>query len=203
MVTAAEGIDIPTYSSTNGCMSRDHWEALKNAVLHVPGVWFVVLTQGQHAHIPPVHVHAVINNTFCLSMNSTGEEAARPKNLPKALSCYATLLQLSEADDMRVFIQGTIKLGPGLTVIYQRAVENMCVTEESSYEERGVMGMWAGEMIAALYSIMHARAQMKVSFIMPGFSNDSIRKKARALNVAMGWTTKDKPTKRSLQGERL
>ena len=71
----------------------------------------------------------------------------------------------------------------------------MCVTEGSSDEERGVMGTWAGGMIEALYSIMHARAQMQVSFIMPGFSNESIYKKARALKVAMGWTSKDKPRK--------
>eukprot|EP00884_Botryococcus_braunii_P016698 jgi/Botrbrau1/3711/Bobra.0008s0036.1 len=190
-----EGIDIPTYSSTGGCISRDHWEAFKNAVLRVQGVWFVVLGKGQHAHIPPLHVHAVVNNTFCLSLNSTGDEAASPTYLPKALSSYATMMRLSETDEMREFFQGTINIGPGLNAIYEAAVQNMFATdlEESSYEERGVMGMWAGGMIEALYSIMHARAQMQVPFIMPGFSNDHIYKKARALKVAMGWTSKDKP----------
>eukprot|EP00884_Botryococcus_braunii_P016011 jgi/Botrbrau1/3093/Bobra.0070s0079.2 len=99
VVTAAQGIDIPTYSSTDGCMSRDHWEAFKSAVLHV---------------------HAVVNNTVFLSLNSTGDEAARPTYLPKALSSYA--IMMSETDDMREFVQGTIKLGPGLNAIYETAV---------------------------------------------------------------------------------
>eukprot|EP00884_Botryococcus_braunii_P011888 jgi/Botrbrau1/206/Bobra.0022s0186.1 len=196
VVAAAQGIDIPTYSSTGGCMSRDHWEALKNAVLRVQGVWFVVLGKGQHAHIPPLHVHAVVNNTFCLSLNSTGDEAARPTYLREALCSYATMMRLSETDEMREFFQGTIKLGPGLNAIYEAAVQNMFATdlEESQYEEHGVLPMWACGVIDALYSIRKAKALLTVPFIMHGFSNDCIKTKARALKVAIGWTSQDKPS---------
>eukprot|EP00884_Botryococcus_braunii_P012464 jgi/Botrbrau1/21218/Bobra.39_2s0019.1 len=79
---------IPTYFSTQGCIDKQHWEHLRTAALGVEGGWAITLEAGQHAEIPPLHIHGVYNTQACVSLNTTSLRVPAVSSSPRHYSTW-------------------------------------------------------------------------------------------------------------------
>jgi hypothetical protein len=51
----------------------------------------MTLGEGQHAYMPPLHIHGVFNKETCISINTTYAAGASIQQLPQTLGNLASL----------------------------------------------------------------------------------------------------------------
>lgn len=154
--------------------SPAHWALWKERVSHVSGSWAVTLGPGQHVTVPPLHVHAVFNDTFCVSLNTTPASAIQPQFLPQIVKDLAIILARSKGD-AKPYIGGDWNVGEGFGNVVEAAI-NAKIREltdglRSDTDITAIME-WLTDMLGALSLVARQR---HFSMTLRGFSIKRIR----------------------------
>eukprot|EP00884_Botryococcus_braunii_P002041 jgi/Botrbrau1/11838/Bobra.0175s0003.1 len=174
---------LPNYGETQGCMPLELWMELRRSAKH---------KEGQHVEVPALHVHAVYNHTFCISVNTTSEKSACLSDMPYVINELATLVKVSADERMGRFVEPKPStLGPALEKRFNEAVQTLqpavgtaARASQLNREERRAEFLWAAEAEFSLLYLEECRSIAGVKIC--GFNNKDVAGKISAVRKAVG-----------------